>query len=298
MQRERITDQIFVFRSNLYAQVTAGVVLTSEGAVLIDTLLYPEESLRIRRFIEVGLGSKVRYVINTHFHADHTTGACLFPDAQVIAHKLCAEILATRGRESLQRMKASGPEFQEVSLTLPNITFEDELVLELGETRFRLRESPGHSPDSIVCLVEGEEVLFAADTVMPIPYFVDGNSSDLEQSLARLLERDYENIVQGHGDIILRGEVSEKIKSDLRYLHCLKDGVAQALEADRTDIEAAITLEDCGKSQVLLNGIVTQLHQLNIRALVKEFRSPPNELASDASEESERRQEWPQKKLI
>ena len=88
MQRERITDNILVFRSDLYAQVTAGVVLTSAGAVLIDTLLYPEESQRIRRFVETGLGCEIVYVINTHFHADHTTGTCFFPGAQVISHRL------------------------------------------------------------------------------------------------------------------------------------------------------------------------------------------------------------------
>ena len=298
MQRERITDYIFVFRSDLYAQVTAGVVLTSEGAVLIDTLLYPEESQRIRRFIEASLGSKIRFVINTHFHADHTTGTCFFPDAQVISHKLCAEILSTRGRESLKRMKANGPEFERVKLALPTITFEEEIALELGEIKLRLRESPGHSFDSIVCLIEGEDVLFAADTVMPIPYFVDGSHSDLEQSLARLLDRDYENIVQGHGDIILRGEVRGKINSDLNYLQCLKKAVGQALAEDKQDIENAITLEECGKSQVLLNGIVKQLHQQNIRALVKEFQELAFEQGGDRFEESEGNKEWHQKRLI
>ena len=298
MQRERITDHIFVFRSNQYAQVTAGVVLTGEGAVLIDTLLYPEESLRIRRFVEVALGSSVRFVINTHFHADHTMGTCFFPEAQVISHKLCAEILSTRGRESLQRMKASAPEFESVKLVIPSITFEDEIALELGETTFKLSSSPGHSPDSIVCLVEGANVLFAADTVMPIPYFVDGSYIDLEHSLMRLLNRDYENIVQGHGDIILRGEVTEKLRSDLDYLNLLKTAVGQALEEVQQDIDEAISLEDCGKSQVLLNGIVQQLHQLNVRALVKEIQSAALRRDGEGSEEYEGRQEWQQKKPI
>ena len=44
MQRERVTDDIFVFTSTLYAQVTAGVVVTDEGAVVIDTLIYPDET--------------------------------------------------------------------------------------------------------------------------------------------------------------------------------------------------------------------------------------------------------------
>jgi len=43
MQRERISDDIFVFTSGMYAQVTAGAVLTSEGAVIIDTLPFPSE---------------------------------------------------------------------------------------------------------------------------------------------------------------------------------------------------------------------------------------------------------------
>ncbi len=287
MQRERITDHIFVFRSNQYAQVTAGVVLTGEGAVLIDTLLYPEESLRIRRFVEGGLGSSVRYVINTHFHADHSTGTCFFPEAQVIAHKLCAEILSTRGREGLQRMKESAPEFETVELVIPSITFEDEMELELGETTFRLQSSPGHSPDSIVCFVEGADVLFAADTVMPIPYFVDGSHADLERSLSRLHNREYENIVQGHGDILLRGEVTEKVQSDLDYLNLLKSAVGQALNEGVQEIDDAVSLEDCGKSQVLLNGIVLQLHQLNVRALVKEFQTAALERYGEDSLEYE-----------
>ena len=112
MQRERLTDHIYVFRSGLYAQVTAGLALTDDGAVLIDTLLYPEETLRIRRFIEKGLGTRVRYVINTHYHADHTTGACFFPDAQVISHALCRELLSSRGHEAAAAHASGEQRFQ------------------------------------------------------------------------------------------------------------------------------------------------------------------------------------------
>lgn len=293
MQRERITDHIFVFRSNQYAQVTAGLILTSEGAVLIDTLLYPDESLRIRRFVESGLGSSVRFVINTHFHADHTTGTCFFPDAQVISHRLCAEMLATRGRESMKRMKESAPEFEPVDLVLPNITFDDQMTIELGQVQFTLWSSPGHSPDSIVCLVDGEDILFASDTVMAIPYFVDGSFADFERSLKHLLDREYENIVQGHGDIILRGEVPEKIASDLDYLKRLNEMVGNALEDGRQDIEDSISLRDCGKSQVLLNGVVQQLHRQNIRALVKESQTGSIMQADqDSTLENEGIMEW------
>ncbi|NDJ63244.1 MAG: MBL fold metallo-hydrolase, partial [Chloroflexi bacterium] len=85
MQRERVAEDIFVFISERYAQVTASVVLTTAGVVLFDTLLYPEETRQIQRFVEERLRSTVRYVINSHFHADHTAGTCFFHEAQVIA---------------------------------------------------------------------------------------------------------------------------------------------------------------------------------------------------------------------
>jgi len=124
-------------------------------------------------------------------------------------------------------------------------------------------------------------VLFAADTVMPIPYFVDGSFADFIGSLTRLLERDYENIVQGHGDIILRGEVPEKIRSDLEYLRTLDEAVKIALDKGREDLENQVSLRNCGKSHVLLNGLVQQLHQHNIRALVKHYRADSQRALDD-----------------
>jgi cyclase len=272
MQRERVTDNIFVFRSDQYVQVTAGVVITSMGAVLIDTLLYPEESLKIKRFVEEHLGITVRYVINTHFHADHTMGTCFFPNAQIVSQRLCRELLITRGRESLKRMQATSPEFASVDLVLPNIVFDDEITLTVGNQNFLLWSSPGHSPDSIACLVEDANVLFAADTVMPIPYFVDGDFDDFEKSLERLRNRPFENIVQGHGEVVLRGEVIEKIESDLTYLKVLESKVEKALSDNIENIGDHIPIEDCGKSHILLNGAVRQLHQQNVITLANQLK--------------------------
>lgn len=278
MQRERITDHILVFRSDLYAQVTAGLVLTADGAVLIDALLYPEETLRIRRYIEQGLQSRVRYIINSHYHADHTTGSCFFPDAEVIAHARCRQLLQERGHESLRRMQAASGDFDAVQVVLPTRTFKDAMLLELGGCRFELRHSPGHSPDSITCRVD-DDTVFAADTLMPVPYFVDGNLAQLADSLRALLTEETEHLVQGHGDVILRGEAPAKISSDLEYLQRLHDGVRSGLQRGDDDIEERLSLADCGKSFDQLHGIIKQLHRQNIQALVNELRAekPPRQ---------------------
>jgi cyclase len=271
MQRERVADDIYVFTSDLYAQVTASAIITSAGAVIVDTLVYPEETRQIKRFVENRLGAPVTYVINTHYHADHTTGTCFFNGARVVSHALCRSLLDKRGRESLEKSKASSEELREVELVLPDLVFESgTLTLHVGDKTLQLRHSPGHSPDSIVCSVPEDRVLLAADTMMPLPYFVDGSYDDFVTSLKNLQTGYYENIVQGHGEVILRGEIDEKIQSDLEYLRLLRDAVDRALETG-TSVED-IEIETCGKSRILLNGTAQQLHRQNALALAQQRR--------------------------
>ena len=52
MHRERVSENVFWFQSEVYAQVTAGVVAGPQWAVVIDTLALPDETLSIREFIE------------------------------------------------------------------------------------------------------------------------------------------------------------------------------------------------------------------------------------------------------
>ncbi|HVO71455.1 MAG TPA: MBL fold metallo-hydrolase [Aggregatilineaceae bacterium] len=268
MQRERVAEDVYVFTSERYAQVTAGVVATSEGVILIDTLLFPDETRQIKAFIETRLAMPVRYVINTHYHADHSYGTFLFPEAMVIAHARCFELLDTRGRAGLEQSKANSSELNDVEIVLPGLVFQSGIfTLTLGAKTLQLWASPGHSPDSIVCLVREDRVLFAADTVMAIPYFVDGDYDDFVMSLEAMQNNTFENIVQGHGDVILRGEIEQKLASDLHYLAALKKHVEAAPRDDIDSMLRTITLERCGKSRTPLSEHVQQLHQANIRVL-------------------------------
>jgi glyoxylase-like metal-dependent hydrolase (beta-lactamase superfamily II) len=163
---------------------------------------------------------------------------------------------------------------QDVEVVLPGLVFESgHFHIHLGNKSFELWRTPGHSPDSIVCLVKEDRVLLAADTLMPIPYFVDGSFDDYLASLEGLQGGNFENVVQGHGDVILRGEIEEKIQSDLEYLHELRDAVDAALvNHDPDKALNSIDIERCGKSRILLNGAVEQLHRQNVLTLASQRR--------------------------
>lgn len=275
MRRERVADDIYVFTSELYAQVTAGAVITPAGAIVIDTMIFPEESKAIHRFLTQRVGTEVRYIINTHYHADHTYGNCFFPGATIVSSALCYEYLRTRGKDGLEKAKRQSRVFDEVALNLPSLVFESGILeLRLGDKTLELRLSPGHSDDSITVLVREDRVLFAADTLMPVPFFLDGSFDDLVNSLEALKGGGYENVIQGHGEIILRGEVEQKIDADLNYLRCIKKHVEIALNKPNPQhYLRGVDIEKCGKSRIPLNGEVQNLHEGNLKALLEQYRA-------------------------
>lgn len=273
MLRERISDDIYVFTSRRYAQVRAGAILTKEGTILIDTLFYPEETKTIKAFLEERLGQTVRYVVNTHYHADHTLGTYLFPEAHVVSHTLCREYLDTVGRDGLTRMKEQSPELEEVEIVLPDMLFDSgHINIYLGGKTVQLTPSPGHSPDIINVLVVNDRIMFASDNMMPVPTIFDGSYSDLVDTLESMRELSLDSIVQGHGEVILRGEVQDLIDSDLAYLSKIKEAVEDIVEeGDPVAILEKVTIESCGKSRIPLNGFVADLHQANLRQLYQEM---------------------------
>mgnify|MGYP001828810102 CR=1 FL=1 len=272
IHRERVADDVYTFQSDVYAQVNAGAVIGQDWAVVIDTLAFPDETLAIREFIEDELKRKVRYVINTHYHADHSWGNCYFPGAYVLSHDLCRDKLATFGEKSLAAAIELDNVFQKTQIILPQITLEDGILeLIIGEKTLRFIDLPGHSPDGIGVYVVEDEVLFAGDVWMPIPHIVDGDPDIMEESLKKIETLTIENVVQGHGEVILRGEVNSSIKDRLDYLRKIKQIVIDAAEDDYPgEYLREKDIETCGKSRILLAGAAEEIHQQNLRHLYKQ----------------------------
>jgi len=270
MHRERVSENVFWFQSEVYAQVTAGVVAGPQWAVVIDTLALPDETLAIREFIERELSVPVRYVINTHYHADHAWGNCFFPGATVVAHAKCRDLLLERGEPSLESAKKQNPNLRQVKIVPPQMTFLDgEMTLRVGKKNLIIAPAYGHSEDGISVLVEEDRILFAGDSFMPIPYIVDGDIDENITSIKKVARMGLENIVQGHGDIILRGEIDAAVKENLNYLTSIKKAVKSiARKKNADELVEEITIEDCGKSRVYLGGLARNLHQRNLHALL------------------------------
>jgi hypothetical protein len=81
-----------------------------------------------------------------------------------------------------------------------------------------------------------------------------------------------ENIVQGHGDIILRGEIDNSIRDNLLYLSNIRKAVRKAARRKYPlDLLQQVTVESCGKSRVLIGGLAEELHRRNLKSLYKQL---------------------------
>src|SRR3990172_9066203 len=270
IMRERVADNVYVFTSEMYAQVNAGVIVGPGWSVVIDTLAYPAETLELRQFVENGLGSHVRYVINTHYHADHTLGTWLFPGAVVIGHAECRRLLDTRGRQALQQAQQNKRDLREIEIVLPEVVVRNEQIsLRIGRKRLELIPLPGHSPDGLGVLLVEDRVLFAGDAMMPLPSLIDGEIEAMAGSLRQIPRMKLENLVQGHGEVILRGEIPNAVRSNLAYLSALDRYVRRAhrRRSAPTDLDQA-PVEDFGKSRILMNGLAGDLHTPKFQALL------------------------------
>lgn len=274
--RTRVADDTWVFTSGLYLEVNAGLVVTPEGGILIDTLPFPSETRQIIEFARRVVPKGIRYVINTVAHADHVYGSYLFPDAELIAHEQCREMLRKYAFASLEEAKEHTPELREVKIRLPKLVFNEGMVIRLGGKTVHVINTPGPSPEVCVVHVREDKVLFASDLMMPVP-LIAGAFSDVEQykrSLSNLHDFNLESIVQGHGEILLRGEVTTSIAASIKYLNDIEAAVEKLMNEGGTKHDLLrYDIEQFGRSRIPLGGLVQQFHASNLLHLWEKARA-------------------------
>ena len=212
----------------------AGFIVTSAGVVVIDALGSPALAKELLAAIRQVTQQPVRYVIVTHYHADHIYGLQVFKDlgATIIARREGLEYLTseTAQRRLVASREELSPWIDEHTRLVPADRWLDaDTVLELGDERLHLRHvGPAHTPEDLVVYAERAKVLFAGDLVFRgrIPFVGQADSRGWIAALTGLIALQPTVIVPGHGALSKQPLADLKLTRD--YLAFLRLSMGEA----------------------------------------------------------------------
>jgi glyoxylase-like metal-dependent hydrolase (beta-lactamase superfamily II) len=226
----------YVFSSGTF---NSGVIVTSEGVVVLDALNSEAAGRAERDAIANTIRQPVRALVSSTFHNNYTKGNLAFADVWKIGH----ENYRTDLLQLMQREKVSA---EEQKARLPDQTFRDRITLHLGGKEIQiLYVGRAHTRgDSIIYVPQDRIVylseLFFADQFL---YIDDGYGLDWLKALDAVEGLGAEIFVPAHGPI--PADPRETRQGLLRFRQMLvdiRDAVQKEIARGATEDQAVATV--------------------------------------------------------
>jgi cyclase len=238
-QFKKIKDGIYVQSSRDFNS-NCGIIVTSEGVVLVDSGHNPVDSRAVMEAVKKLTPLPIRFVINTEVHGDHTTGHYVFsPPAVVINHAGAGEAMRKgfvpdRMANLIRQFPENAAASTGYRLVPPQVEYRDKLTLHVGERTIEVfyLKNVHSEADSAVWLPQ-ERVLFSASVAVPgqiniLRPFV--TIPDMLSAMRMMKALNPEVVVPGHGT-----PGTTKIFDDAeRYYALLLERVGAQVRAGKT----------------------------------------------------------------
>jgi glyoxylase-like metal-dependent hydrolase (beta-lactamase superfamily II) len=191
---EKIHDDLYMIVGD---GGNVAVYITNEGVILVDDK-YDQDHPQIMAKIRSVTSQPVRYILSTHYHADHSGGNTLFTNE--------AEIISTRNAHDgiVKHLQSNAPN----NMVPARVTFTDETSIFLGgkEVRAKYYGRAHTNGDAFVYfpaykLVHSGDTFASAPTATPlIDYPGGGSVVEWTKTLDTVMNSlDFDQVMPGHG---------------------------------------------------------------------------------------------------
>ena len=182
-----------------------GFLVGPQGVISIDSCSTQRRTQAYHDAIAAVTPAPVRAVVNTHHHGDHTFGNCLFPAAAIIGHERArAEAIAFGPPRDLPFW--DGPDWGDLTLDPPFVTFTDQITVHVGDLRAQVRHvgTAAHTTNDSIIWIPERSVLFCGDLIFNggTPFLLMGSVAGAIEVLENVVRPlGARTIVPGHGPV-------------------------------------------------------------------------------------------------
>jgi cyclase len=180
-------------------------------------------------------------VVNTHHHPNHTySNGFLPPNTLIIGHKKCREEMLVAELETTKVITA--PDYGDLTLRPPELTFSDRLTLHLSDFPVELRHAGrAHTSNDVLVWLPEQRALFAGDLAFAggQPFLLEGSVAGFRSAIAQMRALAPEVLAPGHGPVCRGEEVGLLLDKMDSYVAYVADVAAESHAAGLTPLEAA-----------------------------------------------------------
>ena len=212
-----------------------GVLVGNDGVMLVDDEFAPL-SEKIKKAIGAISDKPIRFIINTHFHGDHTDGNKIFGSEGSV---IVAQENARKRMTTDYFFKAFKQEQKAMTYEgLPKITFAESITFNMnGETVQVIHIKNAHTDGDAAIYFKESNVLHTGDAFVRygLPFIddqgggtIDGMINGAEQMLKMI--NDETKIIPGHGQLSSKKDLQDYKK----MLQTVRSRVADGIKAGKT----------------------------------------------------------------
>jgi glyoxylase-like metal-dependent hydrolase (beta-lactamase superfamily II) len=240
-QFEKIADGVY-YATSSGPMATGGnhpIIINDRDVLLVDDGTTPAAARALLQDMKLITDKPVRWVVNTHFHYDHTDGNSVFgPDVEIIGHEFVRHVIADLDVvrreplktaisnmptqiESLQKQmgetkdpgqratlekqlaatQADLEELKALKPTAPTMTYTSKMTLFRGQREIQLLFlGRGHTQGDTVVFLPKERIVCTGDLMESrLAYMGDAMFDEWITTLDALKELKFDTVLPGHG---------------------------------------------------------------------------------------------------
>ncbi len=239
----------------------ASWINTTEGTVLVDTLLHPGVARKMKEKI-LETGGLVKHIVYTHHHPDHTGGATVFleENPEIVGQRFLQEDIEKYRILKEHRARVASIQFnipydpeRTPAFVLPTRTFDESMVFSLGDKTFELYHARAETDDAVWVFVPEIKAAFVGDLIISgfpnigNPFKPTRFALPWARALEKIRAKSPELLIAHGGRAVYQGDdVEELLAVTIEAVYSIHDQVVDCINKDMPldEMIHAVTLPD------------------------------------------------------